>query len=232
MRDIIKKSNLYRRLEWSPLHRMYISFNNPAYDAAQSAEMEFYRQFIKPGALVFDVGANYGSKSEVFLRLGARVIAVEPDRRSCQILRHRFPFQRRFHLVAKALGESVGRLELFVDQPGSAYNTFSSKWRDLAHRGNTARVHVDVTTVDALVSKYGIPAFLKIDVEGFEREVLHGMKFAVPILSFEANLPAFCEETLDCIDRLAALSADYHFHVCRVSFGRVARGKLDVFIGS
>ena len=38
----------------------------------------FYSQFIRPGDLCFDVGANKGARAEIFLRLGARVVAVEP----------------------------------------------------------------------------------------------------------------------------------------------------------
>jgi FkbM family methyltransferase len=214
MRKAFKKTALYHHLEWSPLHRLFISINNSAYDAAQNTEMEFYRQFLRPKALVFDIGANNGSKSEVFLRMGARVVAVEPDSRCCQLLRNRFVFQRRFGLVPNAAGRTSGKLELFVDKPGSAYNTFSPKWRDLTHSRSCASAYVDVTTVDVMISDHGLPDFLKIDVEGFEYDVLLGLTMAVPIVSLEANLPTFREEALHCLERLFYLDANYRFHIC------------------
>ena len=210
---ILKKLGLYRRLEWTPLHRWFVSFNNPSYDRAQNIEFEFYRRFVGSGSLVFDVGANVGSKSELFLRLGAQVVAVEPDLRCCQILRQRFPFQRRFHLAPKALGSSVGRLELFISEPGSAYNTLSRKWRDFTHTDSGTHMSVDVTTADALIGVFGTPQFIKIDVEGFEQDVLIGLSTTIQIISFEANLPLFRSETLSCIDRLIEINPEYRFYV-------------------
>ncbi len=40
---------------------------------------EFYSQFIRPGDLVFDIGANRGDRTEVFVQMGARVVAAEPQ---------------------------------------------------------------------------------------------------------------------------------------------------------
>ena len=44
---------------------------------------------------------------------------------------------------------------------------------------------VAVTTLDALIARFGVPAFIKIDVEGAEPDVLAGLSHAVPVLSFE-----------------------------------------------
>jgi FkbM family methyltransferase len=209
--DQMKGTALYRRFEWTPLHRLFVRLNNPAYEASQRIDMEFYSHVIRNGDLVFDIGANHGSKVEVFLRPGARVIAVEPDPRCCRILRQRFSFSRRFKLVPMAVGGASGRIELFVEHAGSAYNTASRKWRDHSHAQNAPSLEVAVATLDQLIRAHGRPAFLKIDVEGFEREVLRQCNVAVRALSFEANLPLFREETLECIDLLSSLNARYRF---------------------
>jgi hypothetical protein len=63
---------------------------------------------------------------------------------------------------------------------------------------------VAVTTLDALIARFGVPAFVKIDVEGFELAVLEGLSRPVQALSFE-YLPAARDIALGCIDRLGTL---------------------------
>jgi hypothetical protein len=56
-----------------------------------------------------------------------------------------------------------------------------------------------MTTLDALVAEFGIPVFCKVDVEGYEMEVLRGLSSPIPVVSYE-----FTVERLG--SRLAALS--------------------------
>ena len=67
-------------------------------------------------------------------------------------------------------------------------------------------VSVSVTTLDRLIAEYGRPAFCKIDVEGYELEVLRGLSQPLPALSFE-YIPAAMETALGCIERLGELGA-------------------------
>jgi hypothetical protein len=66
------------------------------------------------------------------------------------------------------------------------------------------RIEVKETTLDALVAAHGAPAFVKIDVEGFEERVLAGLSRPVPALSFEFTTIQR-EVAFACIDRLSAL---------------------------
>lgn len=209
--NLLKKTPLYRRFEWSPVHRWIIRLRNPDYEAALAQDAVFYRNLIKPGDLVFDVGANYGSKAEVFLKLGARVVLVEPDRRSCRILRQRFVRWQNVTLEERAVAERPGTLVLHCAEPGSAYNTLSEKWRDVSHGNGGDSYPVEVTTLDDLITKHGLPEFLKIDVEGYEREALRGLSSAVRAISFEANLPEFRDETIECLQKLEMLDDSYRF---------------------
>jgi FkbM family methyltransferase len=211
---LLDHGGLYARMEWSPPHRLFVRFNNPAYEEHQRAGMSFYRQFMPKGSLVFDIGANAGAKSEVFLWLGATVVAAEPDRRCVATLRRRFMLCRDFHLLPAAVGASDGYSVLFTAEAGSAYNTLSAKWRDETHTGaDSHAVSVPTTTLDAMIAKWGKPAFIKIDVEGHELSVLRGLTTAVQALSFEANLPTFREETLECLSRLHAIDKRYRFNL-------------------
>ena len=72
-----------------------------------------------------------------------------------------------------------------------------------------------MTTLDSLIEKYGAPSYIKIDVEGYELEVIKGLSTSVQLISVECNLPVFKRETLEIIDRLSARdpTATYNFSV-------------------
>jgi FkbM family methyltransferase len=212
VRRLLQASGAYEHLEWSPPHRLFVRFNNPAYEQQQKVERAFYAQLVVPGMLVFDVGANNGSKSESFLRLGARVVAVEPDPHCARTLRRRFMLHARHEVVAAATGAAAGRGTLRISPAGSAYNSLRDGWHvDAGAQQNT--VDVELITLDALIARFGRPAFCKIDVEGYEHEVLRGLSEPIDWVSFEANLPEFRDETLACVSRLRALDPDYRFNL-------------------
>jgi hypothetical protein len=119
---------------------------------------------------------------------------------------------------------------MWIEADGSALNTLSRKWVD-ALRVDARRFgqrvefrqerQVATTTLEDLFVHYGLPYFVKVDVEGYELNVLRGMKRPVPFLSFEVNLPEFRAEGLECIDVLHRLAADgsFNFSVdCRRGF--------------
>jgi FkbM family methyltransferase len=186
-------------------------------------EVEFYRKVLRglnKGSWIFDIGANQGHKSDVFLRLGARILAIEPDPSNQKILKQKFLDYRLkkkpVTIVGKAVSDKSGRATFLVDEPGSAKNTLNQKWADslrsdpsrfgktLAFKG---RSEVETVTLEDLIHLYGKPYYVKIDVEGHEVNVLKGMQTAVPFLSFEVNLPEFREEAVECIrilDRMAS----------------------------
>lgn len=172
--------------------------------------VEFYSQFIGPGDLCFDVGANLGNRTEAFLKIGARVVAVEPQGDCARTLRERFGDEPDFSLIESALAEAEGETEFFV----SSSNTLSScspDWieyaKDLPAFKDCQwdqKTTVKTTTLDALVDKHGPPVFCKIDVEGFEYEVLRGLSQAVGMVSLEYTV-GIMEPSMNCIKHLANL---------------------------
>lgn len=213
---------LYHRLRASRLYDAYWMIANPRIIESREREIRFYSTVLegfRPGALVFDIGANHGAKTDVFLRLGARVVAVDPDEANEWTLRqefHRLRLRRKpVVIVAKAVSDSDAVETMWVDAPGSAKNTLNRKWvhvlqNDETRFGATLAFRetrrVTTTTLDRLIEAHGQPYFIKIDVEGFESVVLRGLHQPVPYLSFEVNLPEFKPEGHECVERLRHLA--------------------------
>jgi FkbM family methyltransferase len=167
-------------------------------------ECGVYRAFIAPGDLVFDVGANYGLKTEVFAALGARVVACEPQPECCDEIRARCP---GVQVEQQAVGSAIGTATLYLD----AHRTGSSLRRGWESTNEGVTLVTPVTTLDALIQAYGVPRFCKIDVEGFEREVFAGLHQSVPALSFEfhARELAAAIECLEGLRRLGSFAANF-----------------------
>lgn len=177
----------------------------------------FYAQFIGPGDVCFDIGAHVGSRLRAWAPLNARIIAVEPQPDCMALLRRWFGQQSRIILIEQAVGAAPGVAELWVSSRTPTVTTLSPTWieavcqeRGFATVRWNEQVLVTVTTLDELITRYGLPAFCKIDVEGYELDVLKGLSQAIPALSFE-YLPACLEAARDCIAQLARLGA-YQFN--------------------
>jgi FkbM family methyltransferase len=190
----------------------------------RSREIRFYRSLVGngPGALlIFDIGANRGSKTAEFLKLGARVVAVDPDGANVKILSSRFGGSP-VTVVGKAVSDSSGVAEYWMTHATSGLNTLSTKWvKTLAENPGKlgvavrfpAKLQVETTTLAALIESHGVPRYIKIDVEGHEREVLRGLTRPVPFISFEANLPEFIPETNECIEILGGIAPEGRFNL-------------------
>ncbi len=172
----------------------------------------FYRQFIGEGDLCFDVGAHVGSRVRVWRRLGARVIAVEPQPSCLAILRLFYGRAPGVEIVPSAVGVSPGRSILHASSTTPTLSTTSADWVEEVTTGDRRfgsirwdrQVEVDVITLDGMIERYGEPMFCKIDVEGSELQVLEGLSRALPALSFEF-LPVSRERANACIDRIGSL---------------------------
>jgi FkbM family methyltransferase len=162
-------------------------------DPARAAAMDrLHRQFMPPGALAFDVGAHVGDRVASFRRLGAHVVAVEPQPALHRALRLLYGRDAGVTLVRAAVGRAAGRATLRINTANPTISTLSDAFiaasRDApGWQGEAwpASVEVEVTTLDALIAAHGCPAFLKLDIEGFEAEALAGLTQPVAALSFE-----------------------------------------------
>jgi FkbM family methyltransferase len=176
--------------------------------------MHHYAPFVEQGSLVFDVGAHVGSRVRAFAALGARVVAVEPQSDLARLLEWGFRRNDAVTVEQCALGAEEREVELFLSPGNLTVSTTSSEWADRAAEkpgwegvSFTSLATVHQTTLDHLVEKYGQPAFVKIDVEGSEAEVLAGLSRPLRALSYEF-LPADRDVAYHATIRLEHLAAE------------------------
>lgn len=154
-----------------------------------------YGQFVKPGDLVFDVGAHVGDRIAAFRRLGARIVAVEPQPALIKTLHLLYGRDPNVTIEAAAVGRQPGVIELNINVDNPTVTTASADFIAAAANAPgwqgqawSKRMPVPLTTIDALIARHGLPAFIKIDIEGYEAEALAGLGQPVPALSFEFTL--------------------------------------------
>jgi FkbM family methyltransferase len=171
----------------------------------------FYGRFLGAGDLAFDIGAHVGDRSAAFRRLGARVVAVEPQPRLGRLLRYLARRDPGVTLVAALVGAEAGEAVLRLNTANPTVATASAAFIEAADGAAgwegqrwDAELRLPVTTFDALIARHGTPSFAKIDVEGYEAAVLAGLSRPIRALSFEfTTIQRGVAQ--DCLGRLAAL---------------------------
>jgi FkbM family methyltransferase len=162
-------------------------------DRSRRAAMErLYRRFVQPGDLVFDIGAHVGDRIAVFRRCGARVVAVEPQPALVKTLKLIYGRDHAVAIEPLAVGRAATMLDFTLNVDNPTVSTASDAFRQAANgapgwegQAWTRTIRVPATTLEALFTRYGMPAFIKIDVEGSEAEALAGLTRPSLALSFE-----------------------------------------------
>lgn len=200
---------------WLGLARSLIVYWRPG---RQRALRELYGPFVRAGDLVFDVGAHLGDRTAAFAGLGARVVALEPQPELLPWLRRLVGRREGVVVRGEAVGRTPGTAVLALSDATPTVSSMARGWRERLPRENPTfrdvrwdrSVEVVVTTLDALIEEHGMPTFCKIDVEGFEAEVLAGLSHPVEALSVEFVVGGL-DVAEQCVGRLDAL-AGYRYN--------------------
>jgi FkbM family methyltransferase len=143
-------------------------------------ETRYLAPYVQPGEVVVDVGANYGYTTCYFASVcgpSGHVLALEPEPETRALLEHnvRRNGYQNVEIVSAAAGATNGSISLWRSKTNFANHALNAglvpNVRD--------SVQVDVVTVDDLcAARLGdrMPTVLKIDVEGWEWEVLDGAR--------------------------------------------------------
>jgi len=169
--------------------------------------------------LCFDIGANVGNKTSTFLDLGyKKIICVEPQQSCLDSLKKNFANNERVIIVGVGLSNQKGKKVFHIANE----STLSTVDEDFILKVKNERfktykwinqVEIDVTTLDHLIDMYGVPDFIKIDVEGHELQVLSGLSKPVKNISFEYT-PELHDNFLKCIGIIESISEyKYNFSI-------------------
>lgn len=167
------------------LRTYYAPWRRPGLD-------RMHARFVSAGDLVFDIGAHVGDRTASLRRLGARVVAVEPQPALARTLRLLYGRDPDVIIEQAAVGAEEGEVELHLNPDNPTVATVSPAFiaaADGAPGWQGQRwdrtIRVRRVTLDALIARHGPPSFCKIDVEGLEDQVLAGLSWPIQALSFE-----------------------------------------------
>jgi FkbM family methyltransferase len=219
LKSIFLGTGFYEHLKYSKVFALYEKLFKPGVKLQFDRELAFYRSFLKASELFFDVGANDGHKTEVFLKLAKKVLCVEPEPGNVQTLRTRFRNRKsRVFIEDIVVSDTSGTKTLFVHHKGSAFNTLSEKFKTVGQQQGeelfreaitySGEITVQSKTLDQLIAQYGKPSFIKVDTEGYEKTVLGGLTQPIAFMSLEFMLPQFAPELYDSIQYMERTFGD------------------------
>ena len=180
----------------------------------------FYLQFLKAGSIFFDIGANYGNRIEPLVNDDVKIIAVEPQQECVRFLKRKFG--NKLTILQNGVGSKLESMTMYISTNANILSSFSKEWIDSTQQsGRFSKVNwnktrtIEMITLDYLIAKYGTPDFVKIDVEGFELEVLKGLTQPLKDLSLEYTVPERKDALLDCLNYLNVLyKGEISFNYC------------------
>src|SRR5579864_4289372 len=130
LRGLLQRAGLYERTKASWIYDFYWRLADRRIIDDREREINFYRNLLEGfcnGDVIFDIGANQGYKAGIFLKLGAKVVAVEPDEASQETLRQKFLNYRLrkkpLTIISKAVSDKNSTETMWIDAPGGAKNT-------------------------------------------------------------------------------------------------------------
>ena len=164
-------------------------------------------KLINKGDLYFDIGAHLGEKSKPFIEKKIRTIMVEPLPICVKTLKRLYSKNSIVKIIPKGLGSKNTKKILSINKQMPTVSTFAKHWKSGRFSNLTwsEKTQIQITTLDALIKKFGDPQYIKIDVEGYELNVLKGLSKKSGIISFEIT-SEFFSDAIKCLKHLKKLS--------------------------
>ena len=200
---MLKKIKNYYR--YSKLHFYILRLKNPAYLEYLKKEFDFYQTFLIKNKLIFDLGANLGDKSHIFLKFSNKIILYEPEENLFERLKFRFRKNNEVVINNLLISDLVGDVAFNSVVGNEAYSSIIKNYKDNFNHLKKSLVIKKIkksSTLNSEIEKFGIPYYIKIDCEGAENLILKNLKYNIEVISFEANLPLFLDQTTEIINYL------------------------------
>jgi FkbM family methyltransferase len=164
--------------------------------------------------LIFDVGMHDGADTDFYLRKGFRVVAVEADSQLVAAAQSRFAAalgEGRLTIVNRAVAQKPGRITFYRSENTIWSTIDSGRAQAVARRGSPNEpVEVEAVTSASLLAEFGVPYYMKIDIEGMDTIAVAGLRDSAerPLyISIEAER----RDLHTCREELALLAAlGYH----------------------
>ena len=131
-------------------------------------------------SLIFDVGCNDGQDADFYLKKGFRVVGVEANPALCDALKARFAAEiaeGRFMLVEEAIAEEEGEVEFYVNPEENIRSTIRPSHIEIATALGRppTKTTVRSITFPSLIEQFGVPYYMKVDIEGADQLCLDGL---------------------------------------------------------
>jgi FkbM family methyltransferase len=177
-------------------------------------DLEALFEFLKPllpkfkDTVALDVGANIGNHSLFFARYFKQVHAFEPNPRTFSLLQYNASLVSNITAHNLGLGAEFGTLTLHMNPGNMGEASLVAGGRPAARaKGSAAEVRIE--TLDSMIGQLDDVALVKIDVEGFEPQVIQGATAFIakqrPIIVFEQNAEAFVNGRSETVELLASM---------------------------
>jgi FkbM family methyltransferase len=149
--------------------------------------------------LIFDLGLHEGQDTELYLKKGFSVVALDANAGLCAKAAERFQdYVRagRLTIVNKAIADRSGKVTFYINTSRDDWGTVSSDWVERNNLLGTQSVEreVEATTLADLVSEHGTPYYVKIDIEGYDMVAvssLEAVRSKPKYLSIESDKVSF-----------------------------------------
>ncbi len=142
--------------------------------------------------LIFDVGSNVGQDTAFYLSQGYRVLAVEADPTLAELARQKFAREilaGRLTVLNVGVAAEEGSADFWICEQKPEFNSF---YPTIAGRDSYSHkcIQIPVAPFESIIERYGIPYFLKIDIEGNDKLCLDGLS--------RSSLPAYLSVESEC----------------------------------